>query len=121
MRDPAALPTARTTPSAPGAGGETLVAAPAAGRVAPEVEGEAPVRRYFEELLSGGDPARAGDLFAEDYVAHDPSLPSQPPGPGGVALHALASRTAFPDQRLTVDDLFAAGDRVAVRFTLRDG
>jgi predicted ester cyclase len=31
----------------------------------------------------------------------------------------LASRTAFPDQRVAVDDLLAESDRVAVRFTLR--
>jgi predicted ester cyclase len=36
-----------------------------------------------------------------------------------VALHAVASRVAFPDQRVTLDDGFAAGAKVAVRFTVR--
>lgn len=89
------------------------------GRVALERDPETLVRRYLEELQSGGDLALTGDLFAADYIAHDPSLPPLPPGPGGVALHVLASRTAFPDQRVTVDDLLTDGDRVAVRFTLR--
>ena len=106
MSEPAA-PTVCATPSAP-AGGSAAVGDP-----------EALVRRYFEEMQSGGDLALASDLFADDYVAHDPSLPPLPPGPGGVALQVLASRTAFPDQRVEVDDLLAQGDRVAVRFTLR--
>jgi ketosteroid isomerase-like protein len=112
MSEPAALPNARTGAAGPGPAG-------AGTRAASEAEGKALVRRYFEEVLSGGDLALASDLFADEYVAHDPSLPPLPPGPGGVALHALASRTAFPDQRATVDDLLAEGDRVAVRFTLR--
>jgi steroid delta-isomerase-like uncharacterized protein len=107
MRDPVAPAPPTHFPSAAG------------DRVAPETDPQALVRRYFEVLQSGGDLALAGDLFADDYVAHDPNLPPLPPGPGGVALHVLASRTAFPDQRVTVDDLLADGDRVAVRFTFR--
>jgi hypothetical protein len=119
MNDPVGLPTARTTAPDPVPAGEAAATSAASDRVAPEVGGEALIRRYFEVLQSGGDLALTSDLFAADYVGHDPNLPLLPPGPGGVALHALASRTAFPDQRVTVDDLFGVGDRVAVRFTLR--
>ena len=105
-------------------GNSVAPAAPAApsaagGRDALEGRSDLLVRRYLEELQSGGDLALASDLFAADYAAHDPSLPPLPPGPEGVALHVLASRTAFPDQRVTVDDLLTEGNRVAVRFTLR--
>jgi ketosteroid isomerase-like protein len=119
MSDLAGRPTARILSPAPVPAGEAP-ATPATGdRVPAGGAGEALVRRYFEELQSGGNPAQTADLFAADYVGHDPNLPLLPPGPGGVALHVVASRTAFPDQRVTVDDLFGAGDRVAVRFTLR--
>jgi steroid delta-isomerase-like uncharacterized protein len=75
------------------------------------------VRRYFEQVLSGGDVTLVPELFADDYIGHDPSLPSLL-GSAGVAIHAVATRVAFPDQRVTVDDTFAAGDEVAVRFTV---
>ena len=119
MTNPEALPNALANAAGPGPAGEAPATPDAGYRAASEAEGKAVVRRYFEGVLSGGDLSLTAGLFADDYVAHDPSLPPLPPGPGGVSLHALASRTAFPDQRLTVDDLFAEGGRVAVRFTLR--
>ena len=96
--------------------------ADAGRRATPVADGEALVRRSFrsfEGVLGGGDLARAAGLFADDYVAHDPSLPPLSPGPGGGSLPARASRTAFPDQRVMVDDLLAAGGRVAARLTHR--
>jgi steroid delta-isomerase-like uncharacterized protein len=121
MTNATAQPQASSTPSYPDpvASCAAAVESHAGGGRAAARDGKALVRRYFEELQSGGDFALVSDLFADDYVAHDPSLPPLPPGPGGVALHVLASRTAFPDQRLTIDDLLAEGDRVAARFTLR--
>jgi steroid delta-isomerase-like uncharacterized protein len=107
-----------TTGAPAGAAAAGRAAAPKARRAA-ETENTQLVRRYFAEVLSGGQFAVIGELFADDFVAHDPSLPPLPAGPEGVALHALASRTAFPDQRVTLDDVLADGDRVAVRFTLR--
>jgi predicted SnoaL-like aldol condensation-catalyzing enzyme len=76
------------------------------------------VRRFFETVLSDGDLTALDELIATDYVGHDPNLPPLPPGPEGVSLFALGSRVAFPDQRVTIQDLLAEGDRVAVRFSL---
>ena len=84
----------------------------------PERTNKAVVRRFFEEVLSDGNLPVTDELFAADYTGHDPNLPPLPTGPEGVTLFTFASRTAFPDQRVTVEDLFAEGDRVAVRFTL---
>lgn len=83
-----------------------------------EASSTALVRRYFDQVLSDGDVTLVPELFADDYVGHDPSLPPLLLGSAGVALHAVATRVAFPDQRATVDDTFTAGDRVAVRFTV---
>ena len=107
MTNPEALPNARANAAGPGPAGEAPATPDAGDRAASEAEGKAVVRRSFEEVLGGGDLARAAGLFADDYVAHDPSLPPLPPGPGGGSLPARASRTAFPDQRVMVDNLFA--------------
>jgi predicted SnoaL-like aldol condensation-catalyzing enzyme len=76
------------------------------------------VRRFFETVLSAGELTALDELIATDYVGHDPNLPPLPPGPEGVSLFTLGARVAFPDQRVTIQDLLAEGDRVAVRFTL---
>ena len=38
-----------------------------------------------------------------------------PPGPEGTKQAITTYRTAFPDLQVTVDDIFAAADRVAFR------
>lgn len=44
--------------------------------------------------------------------------PGLPPGRAGARLFYQGFLTAFPDTRLTLDDVVAAGDRVACRFTI---
>jgi steroid delta-isomerase-like uncharacterized protein len=58
-------------------------------------------------------------LFAPTYLDHDRSREHLPPGPTGVRQAWLATRAAFPDLRVTVADLVADGDRVAVRGVLQ--
>jgi len=42
-----------------------------------------------------------------------------PPGPEGTKQAISTYRTAFPDLKATVEDIFAAGDRVALRWSFR--
>jgi ketosteroid isomerase-like protein len=66
-----------------------------------------------DRLRGGPDPA----LCTADYQAW---IGGAPPVPR--EFHegfARAFYAAFPDMRHAVDDVFAAGDRVGVRFTLR--
>jgi steroid delta-isomerase-like uncharacterized protein len=68
----------------------------------------------FTEVWSRGDTARVDALFAPDVV--DDSVG----GGRGRAFYreAIAGwRRAFPDLRVSVDDVLAEGDRVAVRWT----
>src|SRR5262245_8263371 len=72
-------------------------------------------RRFFAEQdrLRGG-PAEA--LCAPDYGAH---LGGNPPMPrDGHEAFSLAFYAAFPDLHHTIEDVFADGNRVAVRFVL---
>ena len=55
---------------------------------------EADVRRFFEEVWNQGNVVAAGDFLAAGFTSHS---------------------TAFPDLTVTLEDVFATRDRVAVR------
>ena len=73
-------------------------------------------RRWFEDVVSGGDLALADELLAPDYRLHFPGMPGALDGEGHKALVAMF-RTAFPDWTETVEDVIAEDDRVAIRVT----
>lgn len=79
---------------------------------------EQTVRRLFDACFTGGDLETLAQIVAADYEGA-PGVGGAAParGPGGLTATVTALRTAFPDIRYTVDDLVAAGDRVAVRWT----
>lgn len=55
--------------------------------------------------------------FAEDAIDHSPF--GETKGPEGLKEGLKALHTAFPDLEITIDDLIAEGDTVAVRSTHR--
>jgi steroid delta-isomerase-like uncharacterized protein len=78
------------------------------------------VRRYWEEVWNKGNLAVADELIASDFDGHP--LPSDPDfgrGPAGQKHLVGMYRTAFPDVRMTIEDMTAEGDRVVVRWTAR--
>src|SRR5688572_29072872 len=75
------------------------------------------VRRLVEEVINRGDTRLLPALVDADHVFHD--LTGDLYGPEGVGLVVAETRAAFPDLRVTLDDLIAGGDRVVRRFTLR--
>jgi steroid delta-isomerase-like uncharacterized protein len=79
-------------------------------------ENKAISRRVFEEIISQGNLSLADEIFASNYVDHDPANPDVS-GPEGFKLLVSKYRSAFPDLRLTVNDIFAEGDEVVVRWT----
>ena len=75
------------------------------------------LRRFDEEVWNGGNIDVMDELFAADYVNHDPSLGQTPDRDGHKRTVAMA-RAALPDVHETVDDLFGEGDRVVFRWTI---
>lgn len=75
------------------------------------------VRRSLEEF-NQGNLSVIDELFAPDFVYHDPANPT---------VHSRQDykqwltqfRAAFPDVRISVEDMLAEGDKVAYRYTLR--
>jgi steroid delta-isomerase-like uncharacterized protein len=82
---------------------------------------KAAARRIYETLntaLRAGDLATLDDVIAADAVDHNPA-PGQTPGLEGIKRSFGAFRTAFPNLRLTVEEMIAEGDKVAARITTR--
>ncbi len=83
-----------------------------------EEENKALIREVIEEVWNKGDLAAVDRYFADDYVDHSP-FPGQGPGPEGYKGAVAAIREAFPDLRLTLEDILGEGDKVAFRYTMR--
>ena len=71
-------------------------------------------RRFYDEVLNTGDVERVSDLCTEDVVDHE-APPEWPAGIEGVKAFVRTFRAAFPDLRVTIEDMLADGDRVAAR------
>jgi steroid delta-isomerase-like uncharacterized protein len=78
---------------------------------------KAVVRRLHEEFESRGDLELAGALLATDLVTS--RRRERLPGPEGARQHLTMLRTAFPDFHVTIEEMVAEDDRVAVRLTMR--
>ena len=81
------------------------------------VDNKALVRRFWEGLVSTGDLSISDELLAPDYTVHYAGNP--PMDRDGFLQFLGALRTAFPDVAVTVEDVLAEGDVVAVRWTWR--
>jgi predicted ester cyclase len=75
---------------------------------------KAKARRAYEEVWSDWKPEVFDEVYAADFLYHDPEEPN---------VHSLAeyrewasgAHTSFPDLHLTVEDMLAEGDQVAAR------
>jgi steroid delta-isomerase-like uncharacterized protein len=80
-------------------------------------ENKAVSRRVAEEIFNGGNVDLADELYAPDYVLHDPSLPEDLHGPEGIRQYAAMTLGAFLDIRVAVEDQVAERDKVVSRWT----
>jgi steroid delta-isomerase-like uncharacterized protein len=77
-------------------------------------ENKTAVRRVFEEIMNKGNLQAVDELVADDYRVTDP--PGIPPGKEGFRALVNMYRTGAPDLKMTIEDLIAEGDQVAVRW-----
>ncbi len=75
------------------------------------------VRRLFEEVWNKGNLQVTDELFTPNYAHHDSSTPDVGRGPESEKKRATLYRTAFPDLRLTVEDIIADTGVSIARFT----
>lgn len=77
-------------------------------------EGAGLIKRFYKEIIEGGNLALIDELATDDYVDHEEALPGQPPGKDGVRYFVNAVRTAFPDIKVkTIEPSLADGDMEA--------
>jgi steroid delta-isomerase-like uncharacterized protein len=75
------------------------------------------VRRLFEELWNKGNLSVADGLIAPTYDHHDVSTTGFGRGPESEKQRVTLYRTAFPDLRLTIEDIIAEGETVVARWS----
>ena len=79
-------------------------------------QNKAAARRFFEEVFNRHNLNAIDDVCAPDVVDHG-AMPGQGPGTKGIKDIFAVYLKAFPDMRVTVDEVIAEGDTVAVRFS----
>src|SRR5712691_402664 len=77
------------------------------------------VRRLIEEVWNKGNLSLADELFTPNYEHHDASSPDFGRGPESEKKRATLYRTAFPDLRVTIEDIIAEGETVMSRWSCR--
>jgi steroid delta-isomerase-like uncharacterized protein len=78
---------------------------------------KASVQRMFDEVFKGNLDV-IDELFAAEYVMHDPTWPTEVKGPEGFKQWTGAMlEPFFSNSHGTVEDIIAEGDKVAVRWT----
>lgn len=76
---------------------------------------ETVVRTLIEEGFNNGDLAVVDAITATDLAEHQNFGPNHATGAEGVGAVIESLRRAFPDFRLVIEDLVAAGDTVWLR------
>ncbi len=84
-------------------------------------ENKALVVRWFEEVWNKGRTEAIAEMLAADGIIHGLSAEAGMPLRGPVEFKPFheAFRGAFPEIQVTVEDLIAEGDKVAVRCSVR--
>ncbi len=62
-------------------------------------DGTGLIKRFYTEVVEGGNLALIDELSTNDFVDHEEGLPGQPPGKEGVRFFLNAIRSAFPDSK----------------------
>ncbi len=73
--------------------------------------------RSTYDRLNAGDLAGFGDMLADTFLEHEEGG-GFPPTKAGTLEFFRALRAAFPDWRMSVDDVIASGDKAVARVTV---
>jgi len=72
--------------------------------------------RHVQEIWNTGNLTSADEIFAIDFVNHDPVSPDVR-DLKTYKEFIMTVRTGFPDFHVSIDDMLAEGDKVALRWT----
>ena len=77
--------------------------------------GNKAIIKQVEEIWNTGDLAKIDEIFAADFINHDPNAPDFTDLEGYKGFFVM-TRTGFPDFHVTSEDMIAEGDKVAIRW-----
>ena len=79
-------------------------------------DNKALVRRFVDEVQSGGNTDLIDEICSAEFVNHS-APPGIPTDCEGIKIVTAMFRGAFPDSYFTVEDMIAEGDKVVTRKT----
>jgi steroid delta-isomerase-like uncharacterized protein len=72
-------------------------------------------RRALEEAFNSGNLDVIDEVSSDDFVGHDPLTGDQ--DTEAAKQQVATYREAFPDLEITIEEIFAAGDKVVTRWS----
>jgi steroid delta-isomerase-like uncharacterized protein len=82
-------------------------------------ENKALARRWAEEVMNQRNLDAVDEIYASDFVGHDPAMPEDMRGVEGAREFYGMYQSAFPGAQITIEDQLAEGDKVVTRWTGR--
>jgi steroid delta-isomerase-like uncharacterized protein len=79
----------------------------------------ATARRVLDEAFNQGKLEVLDEICSPDHVSHDPAEPEDVRGIEALKERVQQYRTAMSDLEVTVEDIFASGDKCAMRWSAR--
>jgi steroid delta-isomerase-like uncharacterized protein len=80
-------------------------------------ENKALARRELQEIFAaGGSFDAAEEIYALNYISHQPAGDEDLHGPEAIKQFAAGMREAFPDLEIIIEDQIAEGNKVVTRF-----
>jgi len=75
--------------------------------------------RGWADIFNQGNVDLVDEIYAPNYVDHDPAMPEDVRGPEGAREYYSMYSSAFPDAQITIEEQVAEGNTVATRWTGR--
>ncbi len=82
-------------------------------------ENKTTFRRYVEEVWVEGNLDAADEIFAEQYLSHQPDGSVEERTPQDVKAFVKEWRSAFSDTENVIEEMIGEGDKVLNRWRLR--
>ena len=76
------------------------------------------ISRFYDETFNRGNVEFAERVHGPDYRYHDITVPAGPVDHATYMARNAVFAAAFPDRKVNIEDLIAAGDRVVARAIL---
>ena len=79
---------------------------------------EEELMRLYEDVWNENNPETADELVHETYTIYNRELAAEMEGPELYKALASGTREIFPDVEITIEDMIASGEKVALRWTM---